>query len=54
MEELPMYIDYPTADGSVLRVVHEMTTGDMVIASCLILLILVYVIVSLLKILWRR
>jgi len=52
-KSMPEYIDLTTDDGHTLRIVYEMSIGDLVISSLLLLLLLFLVIRTILKILWR-
>lgn len=49
----PQYLDIITAEGDWLRVVYEVTVGDLLIAAAISLLIVFLVINAVLKILWR-
>lgn len=52
-ENAPQYVDIPTVSGDTLRVVYEMTMGEVIIAAA-ILSVLVYMILNgIMKVLWR-
>lgn len=48
----PEYLDVTTEEGTV-RVMYELTLGDLLISSLLVLLLLYLIISKILKILWR-
>lgn len=47
------YVDIITEEGDWLRIVYEITVGDLLIAAVVSLLVLVLVLNAVLKILWR-
>lgn len=57
LEETPYtgseYIEIPTGDGHVLRVVFEMSLGDLVVSSVLLLILSFLILRSVLKLVWR-
>lgn len=51
--QLPEYIEILTEDGHILRIVFEMSLGDIVIASVLLLILSFLILRYVLKLLWR-
>ncbi|MFD0717680.1 hypothetical protein [Paenibacillus sp. GCM10027626] len=54
MGEVPQYADIQTPDGGVLRVLYEITIGDMVVSTFIALLLLYLIINGITKKLWGR
>lgn len=50
----PQFYDIVTSDGSVLRVVYEMSVGDLLVAGGIGLLLVFLVLKAIHDILWRR
>lgn len=53
MNEASQYTDIPTPDGNVLRVIYEMTVGDMLVCAFVGLLLFFLILNALMKKLWR-
>lgn len=49
----PEHMDVAIEDGNTLRIVYEMTIGDMLVCTFVALLIMLVLLVSLMKIKWR-
>lgn len=47
------YVDITTGEGNVLRVVFEMSLGDLLVSSVLLLILTFLILRSVLKLLWR-
>lgn len=52
-DRMPEYLDIPTDDGHVVRIVYELSLGDLVIGSVLLLILTYMVIRTVTKIIWR-
>jgi hypothetical protein len=53
IENAPEYIDIPTGGGELLRVVYEMTVGDIIVAVMLLLVVVYLILSGVMKALWR-
>jgi hypothetical protein len=48
-----LYTDFETASG-VIRILHEVSLGDLIVATMIALLLLFLILSTLMKIVWRR
>lgn len=53
LTETPEYVEFQLEGGGVLRVVYEMSVGDLLITTFLVAAILYLIIQSVIRMLWR-